>query len=378
MNIVVAPDAFKGSLSAREICAAVEAGIRRVVPQAKVHSVPLADGGEGTMDNLVFASKGTIQRVQVKGPLGKPVDAAYGILGDGRTVVIEMAQASGLPLVPAGDRNPLLATSYGTGEMMKHALDAGYRHFVVGLGGSATNDAGAGLLRALGLQLYDESGAALPDGGGALAQLAAYDETRLDARLKDCTFTAACDVTNTLCGAEGASAVFGPQKGATPDMVLALDQALNRFADIVRARRGSEIRDIVGGGAAGGIGAALVAFLGASIRSGIEVVMEQLKLDELLQTADLVITGEGRLDAQTLSGKVIAGVSRAAQAYHVPVIALCGSLDLSPAQLDELKLLTACSIVPGPCRLEDAIAQAPGWITERTELIMRLIRHYRG
>lgn len=375
MNIIVAPDTFKGSISAKDICVAVHKGVSNVFPEAEVHLVPLADGGEGTLDSLMFASNGQLITTRVKGPLGHEIDAAYGVMKEEQTAVIELAQASGLTLIDPDARNPLLATSYGTGELIRHALNSGYRKFVIGLGGSATNDAGTGILTALGLKIYDQTGELLPNGGGALLNAAYYDDSNLDSRLKESTFIIATDVTNKLCGPEGASAVFGPQKGASSENVDLLDQALNQFAEVVYKQKGIDMRAMTGGGAAGGAGAGLMAFLDAEIKPGINVIMDVMKLEQLMQDADLVITGEGRLDNQTLFGKVISGVCKGAQTYNVPVIALCGSLELEPKSLEQLGLLSAFSIVPGPCSLHESMEMAPKWIAERTEFILRMLKY---
>jgi glycerate kinase len=374
MKIIIAPDSFKGSISARALCASIKEGIARVFPQAETVELPLADGGEGTMENLVYASRGTKVDVTVTGPLGKPVRAAYGVLGDGRTVVIEMAQASGLPLVPPEERNPLVTTTYGTGELIAHALNAGYRRFIVALGGSATNDGGAGMMQALGLALLDAQGRPLPPGGAALKQLHRIDASGLDARLKESAFEVACDVSNPLCGPQGASAVFGPQKGATPEMVAVLDEALRHYGECIRRERGIDVIDAPGAGAAGGMGAALLGFLDARMRSGIDMVLEAVGWTNHLAGADLIITGEGKLDEQTLSGKVIAGVCRTARERGVPVAALCGAMALTGADMDRLGLSCAFSIVKGPCRLEDAMRLAPEWAADQAEQMMRMLR----
>ncbi|WP_090581363.1 glycerate kinase [Paenibacillus sp. OV219] len=357
MKIVIAPDSFKGSASARDLCDAIARGIRSVMPKAELVELPLADGGEGIMDNLVHATGGSRIEVVVSDPLGRTITAHYGVLGDGSTAVIEMAQASGLPLLQPEERQPLLTSTRGTGELIKHALDRGYRKFIVGLGGSATNDGGAGMLQALGLQLLDAAGQPLAVGGGALAQLGALDAAALDPRLAASQFTIACDVTNTLCGLEGASAVFGPQKGATPEMVAQLDAGLRRFAEQIQALRGIDVLSVPGGGAAGGMGAGLLGFMNASIRPGIDVVMEASGFAEAVKDADCIITGEGKLDEQTLAGKVAAGVCQAALPLDIPVIILCGTRSLPGEALRQLGKVSAFSIVPGPCSLEEAMAQ---------------------
>ncbi|MBP2243129.1 glycerate kinase [Cytobacillus eiseniae] len=376
MKIVVAPDSFKGSISARDICTSVKEGVLRVFPQASVIRLPLADGGEGTMENLTFTSDGKIFDVEVKGPLGKPVNASIGVLGDQETVVIEMAQASGLLLVSDNEKSPLLATSYGTGELIKYALDKNYRKFIIGLGGSATNDGGTGLLRALGVKFYSINGEELAEGGGFLSSLDYFDDSCLDPRIKQSSFLIASDVTNPLCGPNGASAIFGPQKGASPDDVIILDKALFHFSKIVQKQKDVDLCNIIGGGAAGGMGAALVSFLNATIKSGIDVVMDAIQFDEKVKDANLIITGEGKLDSQTLSGKVIAGVSKVAKRHNIPVIALCGALELNGDQMDELGISSAFSIVPGPCSLESAMMNSQKWTAERAEQIMRLLKGF--
>lgn len=376
MKIVIAPDSFKGSITAKDICSTVKRGILRVFPDADVIEIPLADGGEGTMENMVYATNGSKRQVVVTGPLGNKIGAEYGVLGDNETVVIEMAQASGLTLLQEHERNPLITTSFGTGELIKAALDAGYRKFIIGIGGSATNDGGAGMLKALGIQFYKKDGSLLPEGGASLIDLEQIDDANLDHRIKESTIIIASDVTNPLCGPNGASAIFGPQKGATPEMVNALDEGLNNFAKIVHKKRNIDMRELIGGGAAGGMGATLITFLKAELHSGVHVIMEKLRFEEKIKDADLIITGEGRLDSQTLSGKLISGVSKIAGKHKVPVIALCGGLNLEVNKLcAELGLLSAFSIVPGPCTLEEAMNQAPDWIPERMEAIMQIIKY---
>ncbi|MCA0757182.1 glycerate kinase [Paenibacillus sp. N4] len=372
MKIIIAPDSFKGSISAQDLCESIRGGIEAVVPSAEAVELPMADGGEGTLDALIYATKGTKCECEVKDPLGRPVKASYGIMGDGQTVMIEMAQASGLTLLQESDRNPLITSSYGTGELIRRALRAGYRKFVVGLGGSATNDGGAGMLRALGASFTDESGAQIPEGGAGLAQLSAIDLSGLDSAVRESAFRIAGDVTNPLCGPSGASSVFGPQKGATEEMVRRLDEALNRYGEVLLQVTGTDVRQMPGSGAAGGMGAALLAVLQAESGSGIDLVMEAVDFEDKLQGASMVITGEGRLDRQTLSGKVIAGICRKARANQIPVIALCGRMDLTAEEMDELGLTAAFSIVPGPCTLEEAMAGASLWARLRTEQIMRL------
>ncbi|MBM7691528.1 glycerate kinase [Peribacillus deserti] len=378
MKIIVTPDSFKGSISARSLCSAIKQGIHEVYPDAIVHEIPLADGGEGTVENIIFATNGTIHEVHVKDPLGRTTKAAYGILGDGQTAIIEMAQASGLPLLAHHEKNPLITTSFGTGELIMHALDSGYRKFIVGIGGSATNDGGMGMLKALGIRFYNQDGIQLDEGGAALSDLAYFDDTNLDPRIKESSFMVASDVNNPLCGSNGASAIFGPQKGATPEMVESLDKALFNYGEVIAAQTGKDIRDFPGSGAAGGMGAALISFLQAQLRPGIDIMLEAVHFEDVIKDADLIITGEGRLDSQTLSGKVIAGVCSHAKRFNVPTIALCGGMELTSKQCDELGLAAGFSVVGGPCTLQEAMDNAANWTRERTEQIMRLTNIYQN
>jgi glycerate kinase len=378
VKVVLAPDSFKGSISARDLCAALREGVLEAFPGAEVTELPLADGGEGTVEALVHATGGGLIEREVTDPLGRPVRAAYGVLGDGKTAVVEMAQASGLPLLAPHERNPLAADSFGTGELIRDALRAGCRRFIIGLGGSATNDGGAGALRALGARFLDEDGAELPPGGEGLLRLRRIDLSALDEAVRESRFILACDVTNPLCGPDGASAVFGPQKGATPEMVAKLDAALGRFGEALREATGLDVAALPGSGAAGGSGAGFMAVLGAEMRSGIDIVMEAIDFERKIRGADWIVTGEGRLDEQTLSGKVVAGVCRKARAAGVPVIGLCGSLALTGPQMEELGLAAGFGIVPGPCTLEEAMAGAGKMARDQMARIMRLIRAGRG
>jgi glycerate kinase len=325
MRVLVASDSFKGSLNSIRVGEAVAEGIRKVYPQADVRIIPIADGGEGTVEALVTAGRGRYLKKVVSSPLGEAIEAVMGLLPDG-TAVIEMAAASGLPLVPKEKRNPLLTTTKGTGELIKSALDEGAGKILIGIGGSATNDGGAGVAQVLGARLLDHEGTELPPGGAALANLSAIDTTMLDPRLKDVEITVICDVDNPLCGPRGASAVYGPQKGATPDMVIQLDQCLNHFADVINQQLGRDIRNIPGAGAAGGLGGGLLAFVKAELKSGTEAVLDTIQFDGLVKDYDLVITGEGRIDAQSAYGKVPKGVGTRAQKQGKPVIAIVGSL----------------------------------------------------
>ncbi len=327
MRIIIAPDSFKGSLTAAEVAASIERGVKRVLPQAETIPVPLADGGEGTVDALVSATGGRLVTKEVTGPLGERVKASYGLLGDGETAVIEMAAASGLPLVPLEKRNPMLTTTYGTGELILAALDEGCRRIIIGIGGSATNDGGAGMAQALGVKLLDEEGLDIPYGAAGLARLDRIDISSLDRRLAQVEVLVACDVDNPLTGPRGAARVYGPQKGADPQMVEELDQILERFAAIILRDLGKDVKDIPGAGAAGGLGAGLMAFLNGRLAPGVELVLAAVKLEERIQKgADLVITGEGAINEQTVYGKTPIGVAKLAKRYHLPVIAIAGSI----------------------------------------------------
>lgn len=371
MKIVIAPDSFKESLSAPEVSAAIARGWASVLPEAELVQKPMADGGEGTVDAVLAATGGERREAWVRGPLGEPVSAHWGWLGEGRAI-IEMAAASGLHRVPRELRDATRTSTFGTGELIRHALDAGATRIILGLGGSATNDGGAGLLAALGLRLLDAQGDPLPDGGGALARLARIDASGLDPRLPSVTFEVAADVDNPLCGPKGASHVFGPQKGASPEQVRSLDAALHRFARIVADHLGEDHSLHPGAGAAGGLGFAARAFLGAGFRPGIELVAELARLAESMADADLVITGEGRLDAQSLHGKTPVGVARLARAAGVPVIAIAGSLGEGYQRLREAGIQAAFSLVPGPMALEQAMAAAADELEARSADIARL------
>jgi glycerate kinase len=373
MRILVAPDSFKGSLSALEAAQAMERGILTVFPDATVIKLPVADGGEGTVEALVAATGGERRVARATGPMGEPLMAAWGILG-GHTAVIEMAAASGLTLVPRAARDPRKATSFGTGELLRAALDHGLRRIILGLGGSASNDGGAGLAQALGARFLDRAGRPLPPGGGALARLARIDLDGLDPRLAQCEIVAACDVDNPLCGPRGASAVFGPQKGATPAMAARLDAALARFAHVAAQATGRDVADQAGAGAAGGLGAGLLFFTGARLRPGIEIVLEAVGFRDQVGTADLVITGEGRTDAQTGMGKAPLGVARAAAAFGVPVVCLSGGLEPGSEALLDQGLAALMAVVPGPMTLEACMGSAAQLTEEAAARMCRLLR----
>lgn len=368
-RIVVAPDSFKGSATARQAAEAIARGLRRALPGVVVETVPMADGGEGTVDALVEATGGRFVEVTVTGPLGEDVRVRFGILGDGGTAVIEMAAASGLPLVPPERRNPLLTTTYGTGQLIRAALDRGARRIIVGLGGSATVDGGAGMAQALGARLLDADGRELGWGGGELGRLARIDVAGLDPRLRQTEILVACDVSNPLYGPEGAAPVFGPQKGATAAMVRRLDDNLRHFARILRRDLGVEVGQLPGGGAAGGLGAGLVAFCGARLRPGAELVMEAVGLEARLAGADLVVTGEGRLDRQTAYGKTAAAVGRLARKLGVPAVAICGSIgeEVDRQLLEDCGLVGACAAVARPMSLQEAMGGVEALLEQAAE-----------
>jgi glycerate kinase len=358
MKIVIAPDSFKECLTAQQVAAAIEAGFRDVLPDAEYVVLPMADGGEGTVAALVAATGGRCVSLAVTGPLGESVVAEYGLTGDGKTAVVEMAAASGLGLVPPDRRNPLLTTSYGTGELIRAALATGVDRLIVGIGGSATNDGGAGMLQALGVKLLDRCGGEIGAGGGSLADLDRIDLTGIDPRLAGCCVEVACDVTNPLIGPNGASAVYGPQKGATPAMVAVLESHLTHFARLIARDLGIDVATMAGAGAAGGMGAALLAFLHARLRPGIDIVMEAANLEAVVRDADLVVTGEGCIDRQTLRGKTPLGVARVAKRHHKPVIAIAGSIADDGAEVQQQGIDAMFSVLSRVGTLDDALAHA--------------------
>lgn len=378
MNILVAPDSFKGSLTALEAAEAMVQGIRAVMPEAEIAALPLADGGEGTVEALVTATRGRILERTVTGPLGDPVTALLGVLGDDVTGVVECAQACGLLLVPPGRRDPLVTTTRGVGELMLAALDAGCTKLIVGLGGSATNDGGAGMAQALGARLVGTDGREVGPGGASLLSLDRIDLSNLDPRLAEVTIYAASDVTNPLCGPEGASAVYGPQKGASPQTVEVLERALSRYAEIVARDLGVEVRDLPGAGAAGGLGAGLVAFCGAKMRSGANLVMEMFDFDELLQAADVVFTGEGKLDSQTSYGKALRALALLAEKHATPVVAFVGSLQVEAGKLARQGFAGVVPILPSPMEEGEAMARASELLQAAVERTVRLLALGRG
>lgn len=372
MKIILAPDSYKGSLTAQEACAALSAGIKKVLPEVRLEAVPMADGGEGTVQSLVDATGGQILTTEVQNPLGVKISARYGILGDGATAVIEMAEASGLYLIKKEARNPLRTSTYGTGQLIRAALEGGCRKFILGIGGSATNDGGAGMARALGVRFLDREGRELAPGGGALGELAQIDVSGLDPRLEECSFTVACDVDNPLCGPRGASFVFGPQKGAMPAMTEELDRNLARYAQIIQQDLGADVRDFPGAGAAGGLGAGMLAFLGADLKPGVEIVIEAVKLREKLAGADLVLTGEGQCDFQSVRGKAPFGVAKEAAKRGIPCIVIAGSIGRGAEELYEHGVTSIFSLADRPLSLEEAMSEAAQLMEKAAERIVRL------
>ncbi|WP_332763090.1 glycerate kinase [Pseudomonas koreensis] len=372
MKVVIAPDSFKDSLSAQGVAEAIALGLAQVWPQATLVKCPMADGGEGTVESILAANAGELRRSRVRGPLGAPVEAAWGWLPHSQTAIIEMAEASGLQLVPLGQRDACISSTFGTGELIRAALDAGAQRVILAIGGSATNDGGAGAMQALGLKLLDAQNQALAPGGLALAQLARLDLSDLDPRLAQVRFDIAADVNNPLCGLHGASAIFGPQKGATPAQVQQLDQALGHFAELCAQALGKDVRDEPGSGAAGGLGFAAKAFLGAQFQAGVEVVAELVGLADAVKDADLVITGEGRFDAQTLRGKTPFGVARIARQNGVPVVVIAGTLGDGYQELYGHGIDAAFAVTSGPMSLEQACAEAPRLLRERATDIARV------
>lgn len=357
-----------------EAAQAMSQGIQRADPQARVRCLPMADGGEGTAQALVDATGGSMHEITAHDPLGRQITASFGLLGDGVTAVVETASASGLALLNVGERDPLIASSYGTGELIKAALELGVASIIVGLGGSATNDAGAGLVQALGARLLDGNGDMLPPGGAELVHLATIDVSGVDPRLRSVRFTAACDVTNPLTGAQGASAVFGRQKGATDADVNQLDAALSHFASVIERQLHIQVREIPGAGAAGGIGAALLAFFGASFEPGVDIVIAKSGLEEAVRWADVIFTGEGSIDFQTTFGKTPQGVAKTAKNQGKPVIAVAGHIGEGIDELYDCGIDAVFGTAPGAATLDTLLHEASENIARTTEQVVRVIR----
>jgi len=373
MKVLIAPDKFKGSLSALKVAESIEKGIKKVDANYETEKVPMADGGEGTVESLVDATGGTLIKTIVKDPLLRDIESFYGILGDGQTAVIEMAAASGLYLLKEYERNPLITSTYGTGQLIKDALDKGCRKFIIGIGGSATNDGGSGMIMALGAKFYDENGIQIGHGGGELGKIKKIDIQNLDKRLKDCEFIVACDVTNPLIGEKGASKVYGPQKGATKEMVEILDKNLEHYGKLLESHFQKEIMNIPGAGAAGGLGAGLMAFLDAKLKKGVDIVIDILGIEEKIKKSDLIVTGEGKVDFQTVYGKTVSGIANLCKKYNKPLIVIAGTVE-DTGNLYNMGISTVFSIIDRPMQLEDSIKNCSILIENCSERIFRLLK----
>ncbi len=376
MKVVVAIDSFKGSLESGEIGLSAKKGILNVYPKAEVVVINMADGGEGTVNALVSESHGKLVNLIVHNPLCKQIESFYGIMGDSNTAVIEMAAASGLPLIKESERNPMLTSTYGTGELIKDAIEKGCREFIVGIGGSATNDAGTGMLQALGYSFFDSSNNPIDGCGKNLYRISYIDDSNVNPYLKDCKFTVACDVDNPFYGINGAAFVYGKQKGATDEMIRELDNGMRSFAKVIDDKYNVDVSNFPGAGAAGGLGGCFYGILGAELRPGIEIIIETVQLEKILRDADFVITGEGRLDEQTAMGKTPVGVAKLAKKYNIPVIAICGSVGDGSNMVHEAGIDTFFSIINRPVSLQSAMDRDNAmYFAENTaEQIFRLIK----
>jgi glycerate kinase len=372
VNILVAPDKFRGSLGATEVCLAIKVGILLAFPHANIITVPLADGGEGTSEILTRQAGGEYLTVTVSDPLGRKINSSYGISQDGQTAFIEMAAASGLALLSVQERNPMLTSSYGTGELIRDALDRHVKKIILGIGGSATTDGGIGMATALGYRFYDDHDEMLAPNGAALNHIRSIDSSQVDSRLSTVSVVVACDVTNPLFGRRGAAYVYGPQKGATADMLEGLDKGLRNFSEVATKTFGRNVSHEVGAGAAGGLGAGCMWFLNATIRDGAGIVMEQSNMAKLIQGSDLVITGEGKVDEQTLSGKVVKGLADFCGKFDVPLAVVCGTLQISPDQIRSAGITYAVSVLNRPMGLNVAEKEAFGLIKDATFNLVRL------
>ncbi len=377
MKIAIAPDSFKGTMSAAEVADVIESGLKKGIKNVSVKKIPMADGGEGTVSAIVDATGGKIIKRTVLDPLGRKIKASFGVTGDGKTAVIEMAEASGLVLLKPKERNPMKTSTYGTGELIKSALKLGVSHILIGIGGSATNDGGTGMARVLGVKFLDKNGKPLPEGGGALSKLARIDMSGLDSRLKKVKIEVACDVDNPLTGHKGASRVYGPQKGATPAMVKDLDAALKNLAAIIKRDVGKDILKVPGAGAAGGLGAGLMAFAGGELRAGVDIVIDRIKLRQRIKGCDLVITGEGRMDSQTIFGKTPAGVAKTAKEFDIPVIAICGCLGKDARKVNEIGIDAFFSAQEENVLEKDLSKRAPEMLENCAEQVARTINIWR-
>ena len=374
MKILIAPQSYKGSISAIKVAEAITEGALNIFPSIESLIIPVADGGDGTLETLVESTSGIIHNSNATGPLGNSIPIIWGTLGDSKTAIIEMARISGLALVPQNKRNPYYTTSYGLGEIIKEALDLGYRKFIIGIGGSATNDGGAGMAQALGAKLTDANKNSIDFGGLALNEITKIDISGIDPRINESEILVACDVNNPLCGPNGASFVYGPQKGASPKMVKTLDDALYHFGSQLISDTGINIMEIEGSGAAGGIGGGMVGFLNAKLKPGVEIVLDTLDFDKSLKNVDLVITGEGQIDFQTVFSKAPIGVAKHAKKYNIPVIAICGSLGENYQDVHSHGIDAVIPIIPKPMDLKKASDNAYELIKNTSEQIFRILK----
>ena len=373
MKIIIAPQAFKGSISGMNAAKAIEAGVKIVLPDSETILLPIADGGDGTLETLIDVMGGDIVYETISGPFGSKIKADWGALSNKNTAILEMARTSGLALINPKDLDPYKATTFGLGELISKAMDKGYREFIVGIGGSATNDAGAGLAQALGVRLLNASGKEIDFGGFNLKHLDSIDMSRIDPRVKESIFKVACDVDNPMCGPEGASAVYGPQKGASKEMITVLDNALQHFSDVVNRDLNKQIKHMPGAGAAGGLGGGMFAFLNASLKKGVDIVLDTVDFDQKLENADLVITGEGQIDFQTVFSKAPIGVAKASKAKNIPVVGLSGSLGTNYELVHKHGIDAVFSITNSPMTLQESSDNAYELISKASEEIMRSI-----
>jgi glycerate kinase len=378
MRILIAPDSYKNALSALEVATSLKAGLFKVFPEAEFEILPMADGGEGTVEALIDATQGEIIKTTVHDPLMRPVESLFGITGDGITAVIEMASASGIQLVTSEERNPWITTTFGTGELIHAALDKGCRDIILGIGGSATNDCGMGMAAALGVKFLDAAGNSVGTGGGSLSDVTRIEMSGLDERIRETKIMVACDVTNPLTGPEGAAHVYGPQKGADPDMVKELDSNLKKFSGLIAEQLGKDVGEIRGAGAAGGLGAGLIAFLDGELVEGVPIIAAKTGLDEAVTKADIIITGEGGIDFQTQFGKTPYGVAQVAKKHGKPVIAVAGTIGEGADELYSKGIDAVVSILDSPMSLEDAIQQTSTLLVATGERIGRLLMLGRG
>lgn len=374
MKFILAPDSFKESMTSKDACNAMERGIKKVIKDAICIKVPMADGGEGTVEALVEATEGRFVSAVVTDPLGhRKINATYGILGNGEKAIIEMASASGIHLVEGKNRNPLITTTYGTGELILDAINRGIKHIIIGIGGSATNDGGAGMIQALGAHLLDKKGKELNFGGSELIKLNTIDLTNFDKRLNDVIFEVACDVNNPLIGENGASRIFGPQKGATEDMIIQLDEALANYAEVIKRELGIDVANVEGAGAAGGVGAALLAFFNGRLKSGIELIIKHTDLENKIKEADFVFTGEGSIDSQTIFGKTPMGVASVAKKSGVKTIAFAGKIGEGAENLYDIGINSIFGIIRGVCSLEEALKNGEINLEKTVENVVRTL-----